>query len=296
MDGPESNRGDKMQKGEKWSGFRYAMCNESLQAMSFEKQCRIIAGAGYRGIEIAPFTLVQSGVGEIDAAGRKKLLGTIRDSGLQCCGLHWLFAPPPAGLHFTTPDASVRRKSVDYLLQLIDFCADLEGEVLVFGSPQQRSSDGIPVAEAKDYFADGLSRVADHAGQRGVRVLVEHLDRTQSDVINTLDEARQLVDAVSHPAVQMMFDFHNTADETKPLEELMRQFFDVVYHVHVQEMDGRHLGTGSARSAFAGAFQVLKDLAYGGWISLEVFDFSPEGQTIAAESMRVLQEIESRLM
>ena len=285
-----------MQTGEQWSGFRYAMCNESMQSIPFEKQCRIIAAAGYRGIEIAPFTLVHSGVGEIDAAGRKKLLRTIHGSGLLCCGLHWLFAPPPAGLHFTTPDASVRQKSVDYLLQLIDFCADLEGEVLVFGSPKQRSAEGITVEEAKVYFADGLSRVADHAGRRGVRVLVEHLDRTQSDVINTLAEARQLIDAVSHPAVQMMFDFHNTADETEPLEALMRQFFDVICHVHVQEMDGRHLGTGSSRSSFAGVFQVLKDLAYGGWISLEVFDFTPEGQTIATESMRVLQEIESQLM
>lgn len=284
-----------MDNSDRWRGFRYAMCNESMQAAPFEKQCRIITEAGYQGIEIAPFTLVHSGVGEIEPAGRKKLLHTIHNNGLQCCGLHWLFAPPPAGLHFTTPDASVRQQAVNYLRQLIDFCADLEGQVLVFGSPQQRSSDGIPVGEAKKHFADGLARVADHAGRRGVRVLVEHLDRTQSDVINTLAEARQLVDAVGHPAVQMMFDFHNTADETHPLEELIRQFIDKICHVHVQEMDGRHLGMGDARNAFAGAFQGLKDLGYDGWISLEVFDFTPDGQTIAAESMRVLKEIESQL-
>jgi len=277
------------------SGFKYAMCNESMQAEPFEKQCRIVAEAGYRGIEIAPFTLVQSGVGEIDAAGRRKLLTAIHGSGLVCCGLHWLFAPPPSGLHFTTPDATVRKKSVEYLLQLIDFCADLEGGVLVFGSPLQRSTDGISVEAARRHFADGLAKVAGHAGRRGVRVLVEHLDRTQSDVINTLAEARQLVEEVGHPAIQMMFDFHNTADESTPLDGLIRQFFDLICHVHVQEMDGRYLGTGNSSNAFCGAFQALKDLNYSGWISLEVFDFTPDPQTIAVESMRVLQKIEAQL-
>ncbi len=284
-----------MDNGSRWKGFKYAMCNESMQAAPFEQQCRTIAEAGYQGIEIAPFTLVQSGVGEVDATGRRKLLSTIHDNGLVCCGLHWLFAPPPAGLHFTTPDAAVRRKSIDYLLQLIDFCADLEGNVLVFGSPQQRSTDGISTGEARKYFADGLAKVADHAGRREVRVLVEHLDHTQSDVVNTLAEARQLVDAVGHPAIQMMFDFHNTADESRPLDELIRQYVDVIYHVHVQEMDGRHLGRGNSGHDFVDAFQAMKDLGYRDWVSLEVFDFTPDGRAIAEESMQVLQKIELQL-
>ena len=281
----------------RWMGFKYAMCNESLQAEPFENQCRIIAEAGYQGIEIAPFTLAAAGEGVagIDAASRRRLLAIIHDCSLACCGLHWLFTPPPAGLHFTTPDAAKRHKSVDYLIQLIDFCADLEGEVRVFGSPQQRSTDGTSLQEAKRHFADGLAKVADHAGRRGVRVLVEALDRTQSDVLNTLAEVKQLVDAVANPAVQLMFDFHNTADEKQPLDELIRQFIEVICHVHVQEMDGRHLGTGNSDHDFVSAFQALKDHRYKNWISLEVFDFTPDARTIAVESMDELQRIESQL-
>lgn len=278
-----------------WGGFMYAMCNESMQDESFENQCKVIAQAGYQGIEIAPFTLVREGVGEITAAKRRQLLTVIKDHGLVCNGLHWLLTPPPHGLHFTTPDTALRQKSVGYLNQLIDFCGDLEGELMIFGSPKQRSTDGIPVAEAKKYFAEGLAQVADHAQQRGVKVLVEHLDRMQSDVVNTLSEAAELVAAVGHPAIQMMFDFHNTADEIKPLASLLRQFYDAIWHVHVQEMDGKHLGTGSGATDFVQAFQVLKDLGYDRWVSLEVFDFAPGGQRIAEASMRILKEIESKL-
>ena len=48
-----------------------------------------------------------------------------------------------------------------------DFCGDLEGPVMVFGSPKGRSAAaGQSVVEAKKYLADGLAGVADHARQR----------------------------------------------------------------------------------------------------------------------------------
>jgi D-psicose/D-tagatose/L-ribulose 3-epimerase len=278
-----------------WTGFKYAMCNESMQELSWRQQCEIIGNAGYPGVEIAPFTLVKEGVHEISAAQRTEMKHIMNTSGLKCVGLHWLLAPPPHGLHFTTPDKSIRDKSVAYLRTLIDFCGDLEGEVMIFGSPKQRNTQGISVQEAKKYFIDGLASVADSAQQRGVKILVEHLDHTQTDVVNTLAEAKEIVDAVKHPAIQMMFDFHNTPDETEPFDVLIKRFYSNINHVHVQEMDGKHLGTGNAVNDFVNGFQTLKDLGYNKWVSLEVFDFSPGGELIAEESMRILKEIEAKL-
>jgi len=92
-----------------------------------------------------------------------------------------------------------------------------------------------------------------------------------------------------------MFDFNNTVDETQPFDVLLRKHHKNIHHVHVQEMGGKHLGTGSAVNDYVKAFQVLKDLRYNYWISLEVFDFAPGGRTIAAESMRTLKQIEGKL-
>ena len=279
----------------KWNGFKYAMCNESMMELPWERQCEIIGAAGYKGVEIASFTLVKEGVQEISSEQRKVLLKVMKDNGLECAGLHWLLAPPPQGLHFTTPDVTIRKKSVAYLNALIDFCADLEGEMMTFGSPKQRNTQGISVDEAKKYFAEGLASVADHAQQRGVKILIEHLDHTQTDVVNTLAEARAIVKQVNHPAIQMMFDFHNTLDETDPLDVLVKRFYKDIYHVHVQEMDGQYLGTGNAINDYVKSFQVLKDNAYKRWVSLEVFDFAPGGKVIAEESMKVLKQIEAKL-
>ncbi|MCD6394195.1 MAG: TIM barrel protein [Planctomycetes bacterium] len=279
----------------KWPGFDYAMCNESMKDLPFAEQCKIVVGAGYTGIEIAPFTLVMDGVAEITATQRQEMVKAMTDNGLKCAGLHWLLAPPPTGLHFTTPDDAVRAKSVDYLNELIDFCGDLGGKAMIFGSPKQRNTVGISIDEAKKHFADGLAAVADHAQSRGVQVLIEPLDKTQTDVVNTTAEAMELVEKIDHPAIQTMFDFHNTVDETETFEEIITNYFEFIQHVHVMEMDGTYLGTGDAATKYVKAFQTLKDLGYNKWVSLEVFDFTPGGKKIAEESIKVLREIESKL-
>jgi sugar phosphate isomerase/epimerase len=166
---------------------------------------------------------------------------------------------------------------------------------MVFGSPKQRSALGVPVPEAVRHFREGLAEAADHAQKRGVSILVEALDHTQTDVINTMAEAVAVVKEVNHPNIQTLFDFHNTLDEKRPLEELIRQYYSFICHVHVQEMDGKYLGAGAGATDYVPAFQALKDLGYRRWVSVEVFDFSPGPPKIAAESMRTLRAIEARL-
>ncbi|MBN2592773.1 MAG: sugar phosphate isomerase/epimerase [Sedimentisphaerales bacterium] len=276
-------------------GFKYAMCNESMAELSWAEQCRIVSEAGYRGIEIASFTLVKKGVQEITQARRKEMVSIMKNAGLDCVGLHWLLTPPPKGLHFTTPDTEVRRKTVAYLDALIDFCGDLGGSRMIFGSPKQRDTRGISVEQAKNYFAEGLLSVADHAQQRGIEILIEPLGKRATDVINTLAEASEMMNRINHPAVKTMFDFNNTVDETEPYDVLLRKYYMHIHHVHVQEMGGKHLGTGNAVNDYVKAFQVLKDMRYNHWISLEVFDFTPGGKKIANESMRTLKQIEGKL-
>jgi sugar phosphate isomerase/epimerase len=267
-----------------------------MAELSWEEQCLIVNNAGYKGIEVAAFTFVKESVEEISPDRRKQMVSVMKNAGLECAGLHWLLSPPPAGLHFTTPDTAVRQKTVAYLDKLIDFCGDLGGPCMIFGSPKQRSTVGISLEEAKKYFAEGLASVADHAQQRNVKILIEPLGRSVTDVVNTLAEALDLSKQVNHPAIQIVFDFHNTEDETEPFDVLLRKYYENIEHVHIQEMDGRHLGTGTGIDDYVKAFQTLKDLKYDKWISLEVFDFSPGGKTIAEESMSVLKQIEAKLL
>ncbi len=267
--------------------FRHSICNEAFEKWPFADACRAIRKAGYTGIEIAPFTLAENPA-DITPQQRQEYRDIIRSEGLTFVGLHWLMVSPK-GLHVTSPDAELRKRSWGHIDHLIDLCADLGPDgVMVFGSPYQRSTTGgLTRAEATRNYVEGLRGVAPHAGLRGVTILVEALPVAQSDVVTTLDEAVSIVDGIGSPAVRTMFDVHNAVNEQEPHAALVDRYFDYIRHIHVNELDGRHCGAGDYD--FKPVFDVLRRRDYKGWISLEAFDFTPGAEQLANESLRHLE-------
>jgi sugar phosphate isomerase/epimerase len=267
--------------------FRHSICNEAFEKWPFADACKAIRKAGYSGIEIAPFTLAEK-PRDITRAQREEYRETMLSEGLKFVGLHWLMVSPK-GLHVTGPDAGLRRQSWEHIRDLIDLCTDLGPDgVMVFGSPKQRAATGgLSREQATRNYLDGLAGIAPHAESRGVQVLVEALPIEQCDVVQTLAEAAAIVREIASPAVRTMFDVHNAVDEAEPHATLVDRYFDVIRHVHVNELDGRHCGTGSYD--FKPVFEVLRRRGYQGWISLEAFDFAPGAETLASESLRHLE-------
>ncbi len=273
--------------------WRYAACNEIMEGWEWQRQCAFAAEVGYTGLEVAPFTLAEH-VDEISAARRDELRGIAESAGLEILGLHWLLVSP-AGLHVTAPDAELRARSWDYVKRLGDFCADLGGAVMIFGSPNQRGTVGISAEQAVAHFVEGCKSVADHLAERSVQLLIEPLSSDQTDVLNTVAEAVAVVREVNHPAISSMFDFHNTADETEPLDTIVRAHFDQILHIQIQEMDGTYMGTGTGETDYLPSLRAFRDLGYAGWISLEVFDFEAGPEKIMQDSYATLKRMEGRL-
>jgi len=267
--------------------FRHAMCNEAFEGWPLAKTCQAIRKAGYTGIEIAPFTLAEKPA-DITAAERREYREIIQSEGLSFVGLHWLMVSPK-GLHVSGPDPVLRQRSWDHIRDLIDLCADLGANgVMIFGSPQQRSTTGgITRDAATRNFIDGLTGVAPHAADRQVSVLVEALPASQSDVVETLDEAVAVVREIGSPYIRTMFDVHNAIDESVPHAALVERYFDYIRHVHVNELDGRHCGAGAYD--YKPVLEALRRRDYAGWISLEAFDFTPGAERMANESLRRLE-------
>jgi sugar phosphate isomerase/epimerase len=266
--------------------MRYAICNETFEGWEHPRICQYIAQLGYTGLEIAPFTLAGR-ITEVSSQRRRDLRQQAEDCGVQIIGLHWLLART-TGLMLTASQESVRQATAEYLIELARACAELGGDILVFGSPMQRRiPDGDTRARAADFAVDTYRRAARAIGDLGVKLCVEPLSPPEADFINTADEAIEIIRRVDHPAFRLHLDVKAMSTESSSAPELIRRHKDMLYHFHANDPNKR--GPGFGATDFVPIFEALRDMNYSGWVSVEVFDYSPDPETIARESLRYMR-------
>src|SRR5512133_3828611 len=125
--------------------MQFALGNEVLAPLPFERQCALAAALGYDGLEVAPFTLADDPQRITDAQATE-FRRIAQDHGLAITGLHWLLVAP-AGLSIVDGDAGVRARTVGFMRRLVELCALMGGKYLVHGSPKQRS---VPTGSTRE--------------------------------------------------------------------------------------------------------------------------------------------------
>jgi sugar phosphate isomerase/epimerase len=271
--------------------MHYAICNETFEGWDHARVCRTAAELGYGGLEIAPFTLAPR-ITDITADQRRTLRKQAEDVGLQIIGLHWLLAKTE-GFMLTSPDAAVRRRTAEYLGELARCCRDLGGDLMVFGSPaQRRIPAGKSKADAADFAVETFRAAAPAIADSGVRLCLEPLAPPEADFLNTCAEAVELLDRIDHPNFVLHQDVKAMSSEVDPIPTLIHRHAARTAHFHANDANRR--GPGFGDTDFKPIFKALKDSKYDGWVSVEVFDYSPDPLTIARDSIRYMRECENK--
>ena len=272
--------------------MNYAICNETFDGWDHARVCGRIAELGYTGLEVAPFTLAPL-ITDVSSARRSELRRTAESAGVKIIGLHWLLAKT-TGFQLTSPDADTRKKTGEYLAELARCAADLGGDILVLGSPAQRKiPDGYTREQAADFALDSLSHCLRTLGDTGVKLCLEPLTPKETDFMNTAAEAAELIRRLGHPNVKLHLDVKAMTAEPKSAPDTIREFAAHTYHFHANDPNLR--GPGFGDTDFKPIFAALKETGYSGWVSVEVFDYSPDADTIAKESIRYMRECEAAI-
>jgi len=266
--------------------MKFAICNELYQDWLHERAFAHAAQLGYQGIEIAPFTLAES-VYDISGSQRQTLRELADSLEMEIIGLHWLLAKT-SGLHLTTSDRQVRKKTADYLCELARLCDDLGGQVMVFGSPPQRNLlEGVTPEQGFDYAVEVLTEIAPVLEDCGVTLALEPLGPEEGDFMLTAESAIDIAKAVDSSNVKLHLDVKAMSTEEKTIPSIIEDSQDWLVHFHANDPNRR--GPGMGEVDFEPIFAALEKAKYDGWISVEVFDYEPGIDALAGESIRYMQ-------
>lgn len=269
--------------------MKFSICNEVFghpQSLDdWKRHCEYSASLGYQGIEVAPFTFAQD-VNTISSSQRAQIKEIANSAGLEICGLHWLLVSPP-GLHINARDPDTRRHTVEYLRALIGFASDLGASVMIFGSPKARFIED-DFESAWQRCLDSYMQILPDLEARGVLLCQEALPLPDCDFIQTTSEAQRMVEAVNHPHFRLMLDAKSMSAETSTPAEIIGEFGRGAAHFHANDANSRAPGYGD--TDFKAMAAALKAVEYSGWVSLEPFDYYPDPETLARESLNYLKD------
>ena len=107
------------------------------------------------------------------------------------------------------------------------------------------------------------------AEARGLKIALEPLNRFESDLVNTTDDAIRMVKDIKHPAAKVMIDSFHMSIEERDVEQAIKAAGDDLIHVQVSE---NYRGSpGSGQTPWDAYKRGLEAINYKGVVSIESF-------------------------
>jgi len=257
-----------------------------------------VKGMGFDLLEIAVEDPELIDVGVLKRALAEAGLGAI------VCGA---FGPDR---ELSSADAALRQNAATYLRWCIDAAATLGSPVVTGPMYSSVGKARLEAAEARDAewqrAVSGLREMCAYAGERGVRLALEPLNRFETDMVNVAAQGLQLIADVGSPHLGLHLDtFHMHLEEKDSAEAIRRAAAaGRLFHVHACENDRGVPGSGQVH--WQEIATALRDVGYDGAVVIESFtpevasiaravciwrEIAPSQDAIAEEGLRFLKKI-----
>ena len=189
-------------------------------------------------------------------------------------------------LALTSPDAAIRRQASDFVTAMIDVAAEHSAPAII-GSMQGRAVEGVDRSLALKYLEDELNLLGEHAASRKQFLLIEPLNRYETNLLNTLDDGNQLLKRLATKGVKILADlFHMNIEEVN-VADAIRQAGADIGHIHF--VDSNRSAAGMGHTDFVPIAAALREIGYDGYLSAEAFA-RPDSETAARTTIETFQK------
>ncbi|MBU3820963.1 sugar phosphate isomerase/epimerase [Flavobacteriaceae bacterium XHP0103] len=173
----------------------------------------------------------------------------------------------------TNESVDIQKNGLSYIESCLDICAELG--VPFFAGPMYSAVGKARMLRPDqrkaewDLAVKNLQTVCEMADMRGLKIALEPLNRFESDLVNTTDDAIRIVKDINHPAAKVMIDSFHMSIEERDVESAIKAAGDNLIHVQVSE---NYRGApGSGQTPWHAYKKGLEAINYKGVISIESF-------------------------
>ena len=205
-------------------------------------------------------------------------------SGLKCEACNNFF---PASIRLTGNTVDYG-KIEEYLVKALGRAAQLGVEVIVLGSPKSKNvPEGYPMDNAWSQLVELLRHIDSLVRTRGITVVIEPLNKMESNIINTAAEGLKLAKAIARENIKLLIDYYHLVLEKEDPEILLRAG-SYIKHVHFANPTGR-VYPAERVDGYIRFMDLLKRIGYEGRISIEAYtnDFCHD----AKRSTEILRQL-----
>lgn len=288
--------------------MKYAISNWIYGGESLELTFQRLSRFGYDGVELMGEPALYD-PSEVSALCRQYELGVVSIAGM--------YPWPTDSRDLANSDPAVRRRAVEYLSSCVEFAVAVEAPLVIVvpsavakTTPSPGLLDEAAWVEAYDEAwrnaVEAVSEAARTAEARGVALAVEPINRYETFLVNTCEQALRFVEEVSSGALRVHLDtFHMNIEEADPAAAV-RLAGERLINVHVSDSNRQAVGRG--HYDFHALLGALRDIGYDGALVLEPLPPLPDPyiaartsrlshlrDEFAEESVRRLREIEAEI-
>lgn len=232
---------------------------------------------GYRGVELS---LLDS-----HAIDQNQVLENIKELGLKVYAIATGQTYYTDGFSLYGPTKEKRQKTVERLKGHIDFASKLNSTVIIGGIRGKIDEQGRAFDELKKEGTRALKTCVRYAEEKGIVLLLEPINRFETNVVNTLAEGVELIRQIESAHLKLLPDtFHMNIEESS-FEESIYNAGALIGYVHLA--DSNRQAPGRGHIDFPQIISVLKKIHYNNPIGIEVLPL-PDDYSAAKQAMRYM--------
>jgi sugar phosphate isomerase/epimerase len=238
-----------------------------------------LARLGYDGVE-----LMTKDPTQLDG---NQIRGWLEESHLELVGLCTGHVYGEDGLGLVGPDPQICRRAMERVKSFVDFAAAhfRKGTLINIGRSRGPGFAGDPTATL-ERMAEAFQELADYALPSGMRLVLEPVNGHQTSYIHTSQDGIAMARRVHRPNFGLMLDVYHMNIEDVNICDSFREAGELCWLIHFA--DNNRKWPGSAHLDFQQIAQVLDEIGYSGYVSLEILPW-PDPDTAARSAIQSLR-------